>query len=268
MIINFHAHAFDDGIAQRAIASLEKGANTKAYIGGTASDLTNDMAANSISYSVIHPVATKPTQVSKINRWILTLPSCIIPFGAMHPYAENIGGELDFLVENGIVGIKLHPDYGSYYAEDERVADVCRMAQERGLGVMFHAGVDIAFPDIVHCTPRMIADIAVKFPDLKIFAAHMGGCKMWEDTITYLAECENVYVDTSMSASLMDKAMLYRLLDAIPTERILFGTDSPWLDTKKEIETIQGLSISDEKKDMIFSGNALRVLSELNYTKI
>ena len=268
MIINFHAHAFDDAIAQRAVSSLEAGANTKAYIGGTVHDLVDDMDKNGVSYSVIHPVATKPTQVSKINRWILTLPSNIIPFGAMHPYADSIDEELDFLVENGIVGIKLHPDYGSYYADDKNAVEVCKKVQERGLGVMFHTGVDIAFPNDVHCTPKMICEIAHKFPSLKIFAAHMGGCKMWDDAITYLSECENIYIDTSMSASLMDTDMLYKLLDAFPTERILFGTDSPWLDTKKEIQTIQGLDIPQKKKDMIFSENALRVLSQLNYTKL
>ena len=44
-----------------------------------------------------------------------------------------------------------------------------------GLITVFHAGVDIGYPDPVHCTPERLAYILPAFGNASVVAAHMGG---------------------------------------------------------------------------------------------
>ena len=53
-----------------------------------------------------------------------------------------------------------------------------------------------------------------------------------------------------------------RIIKRHGADRILFATDSPWNDQKAYIERFRSLNgLSDQEKDMIFSGNAERLLS-------
>ncbi len=44
------------------------------------------------------------------------------------------------------------------------------------------------------------------------------------------------------------------------SSHMLFGTDYPWGNTPEIIKNIEGLDIPEEEKEMMFSGNALRLL--------
>ena len=47
-------------------------------------------------------------------------------------------------------------------------------------------------------------------------------------------------------------------------ERILFGSDFPFGDPQTELLKILNLSISDKEKELLLSGNILRLMSESN----
>ena len=44
------------------------------------------------------------------------------------------------------------------------------------------------------------------------------------------------------------------------TNKILFGSDSPWYSQSKGVEEINSLNISSEEKDMILYKNACKIL--------
>lgn len=52
------------------------------------------------------------------------------------------------------------------------------------------------------------------------------------------------------------------LIKAYGAERVLYGTDFPMWDEKEEIARVQSLGLSHSELELIFSGNAKRVLGE------
>ena len=78
MIIDFHTHAFADHVAPKAMASLMAGSNGiyTPCSDGTVRGLLNNMAQWGIDYSVVQPVATKPSQTVTVSRWAQEIARC------------------------------------------------------------------------------------------------------------------------------------------------------------------------------------------------
>jgi predicted TIM-barrel fold metal-dependent hydrolase len=49
------------------------------------------------------------------------------------------------------------------------------------------------------------------------------------------------------------------MIRTIGADRILFGSDYPWIDPKGDIERINRLNISDDDKKLILGQNAARL---------
>jgi len=85
-IIDFHAHAFPDALAERAIAHLEKEGNAKAFLDGKVSSLLASMDSAGIERAVVCSIATKPEQFAPILKWSREIASQrIIPLPSVHP---------------------------------------------------------------------------------------------------------------------------------------------------------------------------------------
>ena len=61
-VIDFHAHAFPDFLAARAVSHLEAMGYTSAFLDGTVAALIASMDKAAISRSVICSIATEPRQ--------------------------------------------------------------------------------------------------------------------------------------------------------------------------------------------------------------
>lgn len=112
MIIDSHVHIFPDALAGKAVARLQSGADMPLASDGTLSGLLRSMEAGRIARSLTLPVCTRPDQVRSINRFAVELSRRpeIISFGALHPGCGDLRGEIAFLADAGIRGVKLHPD--------------------------------------------------------------------------------------------------------------------------------------------------------------
>ena len=270
MLFDFHTHAFADAIAERAMASLinttqqsEATQNMKAYTNGTISGLCSLMQEKGIDKSLLLPIATKPSQQTTINNWAAGVMSDnLYCFGTIHPDAENAVEEVERIKSLGLCGIKLHPEYQFFRPDEERVFPVYRKAAELGLFVVFHAGWDPIGKDEILAPPRCFANIAEKFPDLTIIAAHMGGMCLFDEAEDCLAgKFNNVYFDTGAVADYIKSEQLFRIIEKHGADKILFASDAPWDDPLKEAEMINSLPLSDKEKNMIFHENAERLVN-------
>lgn len=261
MIIDFHTHYFPDDLAERAMGTiLENVPVMNNSLNGTLNDLIKGMNDNNISKSVTLPVATKPEQVEIINKGAANLKNDkIIPFGSLHPLTDNFIEEINFLKNNNIKGVKLHPEYQQFMADDKNMYPLYDELSSNGMVVLFHAGKD---PWPVVCKggyPERLKKVSQDFPSLKIVAAHMGGWQLWEDVLKILAG-ENLYFDTSATLNELSPELFIKIINKQGCDKILFGTDSPWFSQKENIEFIDSLKINSEKKDRIFYKNALDIL--------
>ncbi len=261
MIIDFHIHIFPNEIAERAISTLQQRSGIEPHADGTAQTTLKKMNQWGVDKAVCLNIATKPTQQRKINQFMVeTASDKLIPFGTVHPHSEAPLDEITYIKENGIKGIKLHPDYQNFYPSEKEYYDIYALMDKLNLPVLFHTGYDIGLGCPIHCTPLMIRKIAKTFPNLKIIAAHFGGAGMWYDAAELLCDLDNVYFDTAFPVCL-DKKTAENLINKKGAEKILFASDCPWSSPKHVMEFIDSLDLSSEKKELIFYKNAESLLN-------
>ncbi|MDE7105527.1 MAG: amidohydrolase family protein [Ruminococcus sp.] len=271
MYFDFHTHAFTDSIAERAMASLIKTAETSEksdireiipQTDGTLGGLESLMKKYNINKSMILPIATKPSQQTAINNWTSEImSSSIYCCGSVHPDADDIFQELERVKMLGLCGIKFHSEYQHFRPDEERMLPIYHKIAELGLFVVFHGGWDPLSGREILASPKSFADIAEKVPELTIVVAHLGGMLMFDDVEKYLAgKFDNVYLDTGMLSGYISKEQMFRIINAHGADRVLFGSDAPWDNPQNEIDLINSFPLSFEEKEKIFYKNAEKLL--------
>ncbi|MBP0974296.1 MAG: amidohydrolase [Oscillospiraceae bacterium] len=260
--IDFHVHAFADKIAERTIRALEETASEAAATNGTLSETETKMRQWGVDAFVLLSIATKPSQHLVCNNWAAScISDHVFPFGSIHPDGEDALAELERIKSLGLYGVKLHPDYQHFYADEERMLPIYRKCGELGLPLLFHAGVDPVCPDDIHCTPRMAAKVLEKCPDTTIILAHLGGYLCWDEVAEILAgNFGNLYMDASLAGRYIPEDMLARIIEKHGAERILFASDCPWDTPDRTRDKLLRIGLSEAEQRAIFAGNAEKLL--------
>lgn len=261
MIIDMHVHIFPEAIAQRAVETLASKCKETPYHYGRESQLLELMADAGVDLSVVQCIATNPAQTRKVNDYAIRVAEHprLIPFGSIHPEFPLWKQELHRLKAAGVTGIKLHPDYQNFFIDEERMLPIYREIISLEMTLLFHAGVDIGMPEPVHCTPERISHVLEEFEGYPVVFAHMGGYDMWDSVERYLAG-KRIYLDTSYAIDKMDPEQAARLIEKHGSDRILFGSDSPWGLQSQQISYLNGMPLSQTQKENIFWKNARSLL--------
>ena len=135
MIIDFHTHCFPDKIASKAMEILCKRSGIiKPFHNGSPDSLLALQKENGVDYSVVLNIATNPAQQKNVNDFAISLKEVdgIIPFGSVHHESPEALSELERLKENGIKGVKLHPDYQGFFVDDPKMFPIYEKIGELG----------------------------------------------------------------------------------------------------------------------------------------
>lgn len=262
MIIDFHTHTFPEKIAKASIESLSKCSGITPHTDGTADGLRRSMEEAGVDLSVILPVVTRPSQfetVNKVAAKICEAGGGLLSFGGIHPDCSDIRQKMREIKNVGLKGIKIHPAYQEVYMDDIRYLRILDAATEQGLIISVHAGVDIGLPEPVYAAVEKILHAVRETKPEKLVLAHLGGWKEW-DAVEELIVLENVYLDTAFLEDYISDEQLLRIIRRHGAERILFGTDCPWSGQRDSIERIRKLPLLEEEQELIFSGNAEKLL--------
>ena len=263
MVIDFHTHTFPDSIAEKALKAMAKTAEREPRLNGTLSNLHKSMQKYGVAHSVMLPVATKESQVEMLNDKAAEMNKLvdITSFGAIHPEYFEWKYELKRIKKLGLKGIKIHNHYMRFFFDSNRCMDIVKEAFKNDLMVLVHAGDDPVSPDMNYCPPEMIKYC---LPDLKggvLIAAHYGGMHNLDRVEKYLVG-EDVYIDTSMSHCFDTFEHCEHILQSHRSDRILFGSDSPWEDQGLGIDLIDKMNLPYDTKENIFYRNATRILDK------
>jgi predicted TIM-barrel fold metal-dependent hydrolase len=201
--VDFHAHAFPDELAPRAISRIEGLSGITSVLGGNLDSLMASMDAAGIERSVILSIATRPAQFSSILAWSRKIASKrIIPFPSVSPADPQATENVRIAAEEGFRGLKFHPYYQDFDLDGEAMDPVYAAMEERGLICISHTGFDHAYPFTRRADPVRVLRVLKKFPRLAFVATHLGAWRDWE-----LAEKElpgaNLWIDTSYSLEFM-----------------------------------------------------------------
>ncbi len=228
------------------------------------SELLETMDKDGVDYSVVLPIATTPKQSGSINRFAKEIngKDGIISFGSVHPLQEDWEYVLEEIKQDGLLGIKLHPEYQGVYVTSDEVKRILKKCEELDLYVVFHAGADIGMPEPVHCMPECLNHLLDYVSGDNIIAAHMGGWNKWDDVEKYLVRTP-IRFDTSYVKGFLDKDQFRRIVRNHGAEKIVFGTDHPWQRAYEAIEYIDSIGLTDDELDKIYYKNAAEML-EIN----
>jgi uncharacterized protein len=260
MIIDIHTHCFADQVARRAMSRLQQSSGHPVYHDGTVAGLKSSALAAGIDISVVLPIATRPEQTPTINRWASQVTGGpIICFGTIHPDYADYRGEIRFLKEAGIRGVKMHPEYQSFYVDDKRYFALYEEIFNAGMIILFHAGGDISLQPPYHCEPRHLARMLDAFPGGTVIAAHMGGYECWDEVETLLLG-RPVWLDTSFSVPGLGYQRTLSIMRGHGIDKILFGSDSPWQDQAVDLAELRSLGLTETELAAILGGNAAKLL--------
>jgi len=262
MLIDFHTHAFPERIAARAVSGLSHGSGGMVpQTDGTMVSLVEEMSRDNVDLSVVLSIATNPKQQTNVNDFAIEInrDSRIVAFGSVHPDAPNALEELERLAAAGLKGVKFHPEYQCFYADETRMKPIYNKISQLGLIAVFHAGHDIGFAPPYHCMPEHLLG-ALKWLDTPVVAAHWGGYGAGLDVIDRLCG-ENLYFDTSMSYGCIPRPVAQAIVDKHGPDKLLFGSDMPWHRPEWELRLLNSLDISEMDKEKILFRNAMKLLN-------
>lgn len=247
--IDFHTHVYPDAIASKAADSVREfyslGNDT---MNGTVDMLLQKGDAAGTTRYVILPVALRPDRVRHINDFILeqlAKEPRFFGFGTIHADMEHITDEVDYIMENGLKGLKMHPDSQVFSIDDERLFPVFEQVQGK-LPIMFHMG-DRRY-DYSH--PARLKRVLELFPRLQVIAAHFGGYSMYEEAYVQL-KGKDCFFDVSSSLMFMDEGVAESYINRYGAERFVYGSDYPMWDPQVEMERFLKLKLSDSQREQI-----------------
>ena len=255
MVIDVHAHIFPDAIAEKASASIAKFYDIPVKQGGSVDALLRLGDEAGIDKFVVHSVATTPVQVGSVLKFISSAvkahPDRFIGFGSLHPDMENAEEVVRQMMDAGLRGVKLHPDMQLFALDEDRAFKMFESFAGK-LPLLVHAG-DKRYQ---FSNPHRIARMMDKFPEMKVIAAHMGGYSEWKEARELLAGRKNIYVDTSSTMFELNDDEMRESIAAFGVENVMFASDYPMWNPKRELEHVRSLGLTEEELRRIEWGTA------------
>ena len=265
-IFDIHTHIYPEKIAAKAGVNLGRFYNFTVQGEGTYAHLEEEGKKCGVAGFLILGVATNPTQVTAVNEFIAQNVKAsrekgfkTAGFMSVHQDSEKICDILDHATSLGLCGVKIHPDIQGVDIDDRRLFELYSLIEGK-YPICFHVGDDRK--EYRFSTPEKLCRILKEFPRLTVLAPHLGGYRVWEDTIKLLAGRENVWFDTSSALWAITPEYADRVISKLGTERLMFGTDYPVMNTPEELELFNRLSLTEDQKDDVLWNNAMRFLGE------
>jgi predicted TIM-barrel fold metal-dependent hydrolase len=205
-------------------------------------------------------------------------PDRIVPFAHIDPRRP---GAVDFIrkcvQEHGARGLKLHPGAG-FDPSQKQTLDLIEVAAGFNLPVVTHTGPSIAPTVSRYCEPIYLDEMLLRFPEVNFIAGHLA--YGYHELLVSLGRVRpNLYADisgwqvTARTDYDLFARTLRRAADVMGPERVLFGTDGPYLwptlSDRDYVQAVRDLTtrapadarFTSEEVDLILGGNAARLLN-------
>ncbi len=259
MIIDFHTHCYPDRIAARAIENVGiLGLN--ASFDGTLSGLKKSMSDCGIDISLNLPLVNSPETTRGVNAWAAKNNSFpVYSLGSVHPLDPDPTATIEWLKSLGLRGIKMHPEYQQFSFDDSTLEPIWKACIEHDMFMLTHAGEDIGFEPPPKSNPQSLANFHHRFPELTLVLAHLGSWGLWQEVEKHLIGLP-IYLDLAFVLGMLDDTKLVEIIRAHGSEKVLFGTDTPWRGQHETLEKFNNLQLTKQESDNILYNNAAVLL--------
>lgn len=159
----------------------------------------------------------------------------------------------------GLVGLKIHPSFHGLPAEDPAYEPAWRFAAEHGLPILAHSwSVSDFNPAQRLSTPDRFEGYVREFSEVRLVLGHAGGRGTGRTEAVRLAnEYPQVYLD--LAGDIFCYRLIETLAETVPAEKILFGSDFPWLDPRANLSRVLLADVETAAKRRILCDNARAV---------
>jgi predicted TIM-barrel fold metal-dependent hydrolase len=173
--------------------------------------------------------------------------------------AEDLRAIERSIADPGFRGIKIHPTFHGVSAEAPVYRDIWRLASDLGLPILAHSwSMSTQRPAHVLSLPSRFEGYLGDFPSVALILAHVGGRGDGRpELLELMGTYENLYTD--YAGDIFDLELLESLLAISTSDRVLFGSDFPWLDPRANLGRTFLSSLPAEVVEKIVGGNALRI---------
>jgi uncharacterized protein len=167
----------------------------------------------------------------------------------------------------GLRGLKLHPTAQAFRPDSRRVAPLWETAAAFGIPVTVHTGTTGLGAGmrgggrmkLAWSRPLYLDGVAADFPDLQIVMAHPAW--PWQDEQLAVAlHKPNTWIDLSGWSPKRFAPELVHEIKGRLQDRVLFGTDYPFLRHEQWLSAFAELGISDDITEKVLLRNAERLL--------
>jgi hypothetical protein len=242
MIIDCHCHAGKgDGLTGPwdTRASLEKYLHRAAQAG----------IDRSVLFAAFHSDYAAANRA--VARIVASRPDRFYGFAFVHPDRDR-GRVLSMVQEAveqfGFVGIKVH----RYDALITR--EVCEVARTFSLPVLYDVMGEVTVVEL----------LATEYPDVSFIIPHLSSfADDWRSQLAFidhLVRHPNIYTDTS---GIRRFDLLEQAVQRAGAEKILFGSDGPWLHSGVELAKVRALRLSPSEEQLVLAGNLLRLIGRI-----
>jgi predicted TIM-barrel fold metal-dependent hydrolase len=226
----------------------------------TAEELIAAMDAERIEHAIVMPLKPKGYHLAPENDRIAAELAAhrgrLSGFARVDPWQGQaaLTELVRALDELGLTGLYLHPYEEQFAANDEIVFPLVEALRARGLPLMLAGG----YPGFSH--PSQIGDLARQFPDVTIIATHGGQLNisglLLADAGRMLRANPNVIMETS---GIYREDFIEDTIAELGPERVLFGSNAPYMDQGFEAARIRFAHVDDEVKRIIGRENIARI---------
>jgi uncharacterized protein len=151
--------------------------------------------------------------------------------------------------------IKMHPTCHHYPINGPNYLPAWDYANHTRAVVLVHTWD--SDPD---CGPLLLGPIAKEYPQARILLGHAGVTwRGYQQALEVAEKHSNVLLDIAGSQS--HRTIIEHCVTKIGAQRILFGSDMPFLEAAMSLGRVLTARISDTEKELILRGNFLRLIS-------
>lgn len=152
--------------------------------------------------------------------------------------------------------IKLHPGLHHYPVTGEHYRPVWDYANQTEAVVLVHT-----WDSDANCGPLLFPQIARAHPRARILLGHSGVTwRGYHQAMEAAERAQNLYLD--LSGSQNHRLILDRATERLGAERILFGSDLPYLEASMTLARVLTSRISDVAKERILRTNFMELTGE------
>jgi len=156
------------------------------------------------------------------------------------------------------IGIKIHPVEHHVYASDPRYEQAFKMAERYHKTIMTHSwGLSDYNPNQRFGTPAQFAPMLEKYPQVTFVFGHTGGRPNgFIDAVEMCQRFSQTYCD--LAGDFFHNGFLEHAVRKIGTERIIFASDSYWIDVRCMLGMLFETKCTDKVLWDIVHNNAIK----------